>query len=257
MTLLTNLLYTQPLLLSPLLRGLSQLVTSTQRLASSASAPEELCKQFGVNQSAANENLAYLKTLAKDVVSVLLNVFSKLPREQRGMVGEVIGHWVGILTDKVSLFAIIFQCRRSADVSQDVVATYTTVTTHLSANLTHSTPSTPGSSPISHTMLDLLIIFVVNLPPTQSIALFTATATGTMLEHSDATVQKKSYRLLKRLLEAGKLGNAVQGKKLEEFVVKLGEAGGGAGPGAQRVSYSDQSPSDSPRSLMALDIAVA
>lgn len=84
-------------------------------------------------------------------------------------------------------------------------------------------------------MLDLLIIFVPYLPQTQSSALFTATATATMLEHHDATVQKKSYRLLKRLLETGRLGQMGQGEKLDEFVVKIGEAGAGIGPGAQRV----------------------
>lgn len=54
-----------------------------------------------------------------------------------------------------------------------------------------------------------------------------------MLEHSDATVQKKSYRLLKRLLENEKLN--VQGKELEVFVDKLNAVGGSVGPGAQRV----------------------
>lgn len=95
-------LYTQPLLLSSLLRGLSQLVSSTQTLLTSTTEPVELRKQFGVDQDAAKENLAFLKTLAKDMVSVLLNVFSKLPREQRGMVGDVIGLWVGIMTEQVS-----------------------------------------------------------------------------------------------------------------------------------------------------------
>lgn len=99
---MTNLLYTQPLLLSSLLRGLSQLVSSTQTLLTSTTEPVELRKQFGVDQDAAKENLAFLKTLAKDMVSVLLNVFSKLPREQRGMVGDVIGLWVGIMTEQVS-----------------------------------------------------------------------------------------------------------------------------------------------------------
>lgn len=85
-------------------------------------------------------------------------------------------------------------------------------------------------------MLDLLIIFVPNLPAAQSAALFTATATPTMLEHHDATVQKKSYRLLKRLIEAGHVSQLVNGEALEQFVVKLNEVGGGVGPGAQRVS---------------------
>ena len=101
LTLITNLLYTQPLLLSPLLRGLAQLVNSTQRLATSGSEPEVLRKQFGVDQTLALANIAYLKTLAKDMVAVLLNVFAKLPREQRGHVGEVIGAWVGIMTEEV------------------------------------------------------------------------------------------------------------------------------------------------------------
>lgn len=113
--------------------------------------------------------------------------------------------------------------------------TYTTVTTHLSNNLNETSPAAPGASPISHTMLDLLIIFVPYLSITQTTALFTATTSATMLEHHDATVQKKSYRVLKRLLESGKLGIAAQGDKLEVFVQKLGEVGGGVGPGAQRV----------------------
>jgi ribosomal RNA-processing protein 12 len=82
-------------------------------------------------------------------------------------------------------------------------------------------------------MLDLLIVFVPYLPPAQSNSLFNATATPAMLEHPDATVQKKSYRLLKRLLEGGKL--KVEGKTLEAFVEKLNAVGGGVGPGAQRV----------------------
>ncbi|ORY31769.1 NUC173 domain-domain-containing protein [Naematelia encephala] len=216
LTLITNLLYTQPLLLPSLLRALSQLVSSTRTLLSSASPPQELRKQFGLDQETAKENLAHLETIAKDMVSVLLNVFSKLPREQRGMVGDVIGAWVGIMTET------------------DVVNVYSTVTTHLSSNLHDLKPPSPGASPISHTMLDLLIIFVPYLPATQSTQLFSATANPILLEHKDATVQKKSYRLLKRLLEAGKLGDMARGDQLQTFVEKLGEVGGGVGPGAQR-----------------------
>lgn len=105
--LITNLLYTQLSLLPSLLRALSQLVTSTQRLANSTTAPEELRKQFGLDQTEAKANLEHIKTLAKDMVSVLLNVFSKLPREQRGMVGDVIGIWVGIMSESVSLVLLV------------------------------------------------------------------------------------------------------------------------------------------------------
>nr|ODO02374.1 ribosomal RNA-processing protein 12 [Cryptococcus depauperatus CBS 7855] len=212
--LITNLLYSQPSLLPSLLRGLSQLVSSTEHLANSQNAAHQLRKEFGVDQSTALENLAVLKSLAKDMLSVLLNVFSKLPRESRGMVGEVIQLWVGIMTE------------------QDVIETYQTVTTHLSNSLDDPTPAAEGASPVSHTMLDLLIIFTRYLPPTQLLALFTAASQPTMLSHRDATVQKKSYRLLKRLLEADKLD--LSKAHLEQFVVKLGEAGSNVGPGAQR-----------------------
>ncbi|WVQ73553.1 hypothetical protein IAR50_003131 [Cryptococcus sp. DSM 104548] len=214
LSLVTSLLYTQPTLLPALLKGLTNLITSTERLLASTTAPEELRKEFGVDQSIAKANLDLLKTLAKDMVSVLLNVFSKMPRESRGQVGDVIGTWVGIMTDA------------------DVVETYQTVTTHLSNSLADSSAPAPGASPISHTMLDLLIIFTPTLPYTQSLALFTAASQPTMLQHRDATVQKKSYRLLKRLLEGGKL--ELQREKLEAFVNKLGESGSAVGPGAQR-----------------------
>ncbi|KAL7421785.1 pre-rRNA processing protein [Cryptotrichosporon argae] len=216
LSLVTNLLYTQPLLLSSLLRALALLVTSTQQLASSAAPSAELLKQFGIDQTTAAANLEFLRTLAKDMVSVLLNVFSKLSREQRGMVSDVIGYWVGIMTE------------------EDIIATYTTVTTHLSSNLASSAVPADGASPISHTMLDLLIIFTPHLPATQATSLFTATAGPTMLEHADATVQKKSYRLLRRLIEAGKLGDAASGEKVEHFVERLNEVAAGVGPGAQR-----------------------
>ncbi|ODN76332.1 ribosomal RNA-processing protein 12 [Cryptococcus wingfieldii CBS 7118] len=214
--LVTGLLYTQPTLLPALLKGLTNLVTSTERLIGSTTAPEELRKEFGLDQTIAQSNLTLLKSLAKDMISVLLNVFSKMPRESRGQVGDVISTWVGIMTP------------------EDVVETYQTVTTHLSNNLDDSSVPAEGASPVAHTMLDLLIIFTPILPLAQSLALFTAVSQPTMLQHRDATVQKKSYRLLKRLLEGGKLSLSLTREKLEAFVGKLGESGSSVGPGAQR-----------------------
>lgn len=122
---------------------------------------------------------------------------------------------------------------------QDLVATYNTVTTHLSSNLTTTAPAVPGGSPISHTMLDLLIIFVPLLPSTQARALFNATAGPTMLDHGDATVQKKSYRLLKRLIErqvaGGVEAQVVPAEHVGELVRLVNASAASVGPGAQRV----------------------
>jgi ribosomal RNA-processing protein 12 len=68
----------------------------------------ELRKQFGMDQEDAKANMEHLKSKAKDMVAVLLNVFAQLPRESRGMVGEVIGIWTGIMGDAVSLPSSIF-----------------------------------------------------------------------------------------------------------------------------------------------------
>jgi ribosomal RNA-processing protein 12 len=65
----------------------------------------ELRKQFGMDQEDAKANMDHLKSKAKDMVAVLLNVFAQLPR---GMVGEVIGIWTGIMGDAVSLPSSIF-----------------------------------------------------------------------------------------------------------------------------------------------------
>jgi len=56
-----------------------------------------------MDQEDAKANMEHLKSKAKDMVAVLLNVFAQLPRESRGMVGEVIGIWTGIMGDAVSL----------------------------------------------------------------------------------------------------------------------------------------------------------
>jgi ribosomal RNA-processing protein 12 len=64
----------------------------------------ELRKQFGMDQTDAKANMDHLKSKAKDMAAVLLNVFAQLPRESRGMVGEVIGTWTSIMTEAVSSY---------------------------------------------------------------------------------------------------------------------------------------------------------
>ena len=122
------------------------------------------------------------------------------------------------------------------------MATYNDVTTLLSTNLTSTSPAVPGGSPVSHTMLDLLIVFVPFLPPAQARALFNATAGPTMLDHGDATVQKKSYRLLKRLIERQVAGGieaqVIPAQQVGELVRLVNASAASVGPGAQRVSLS-------------------
>jgi hypothetical protein len=72
-----------------------------QTLSSSGATSEELLANFGVDQQDAAQSVAYLKGFAGEMLAVLFNVFSSVAREQRGMVGDVIGQWLSIMTEKV------------------------------------------------------------------------------------------------------------------------------------------------------------
>lgn len=206
--LLAQLLYSQPLLRAPILRALSNLVTSTQTAAKSAAPSEELLTGFGVDQQDAAQTLAFLRTLGNEMLAVLFNVFTSVPAQQRGQVGEVIGLWLSVMDES------------------DITNTYTKVASHLGGALKEA------NKDVSHAMLDLLIILVPHLPSTTAQALFTAASTGDLLENSDPAVQKKSYRILTRLLELGKA--SVEGEAVDAFVSKIAEAGKQIGVGAQR-----------------------
>lgn len=85
-------------------------------------------------------------------------------------------------------------------------------------------------------MLDLLIILLPHLGPAPAKALFNAASTGNLIENSDAAIQKKSYRILTRLIELNK-ANALEGQGFDTFVQKLVDVSASIGPGAQRVSW--------------------
>ena len=102
--LLSNVLYTQQNLRSYVLRGLRNLVEKNLTLCKSAGPEDEISKTFnGLNQHEAKLNVEYLSQLAANLLSVLFNLFSTVPKESRGMVGEVISDYLLIASDKVSL----------------------------------------------------------------------------------------------------------------------------------------------------------
>jgi ribosomal RNA-processing protein 12 len=90
--------------------------------------------------------------------------------------------------------------------------------------------------PVSHTMLDLLIILIPHLPPSTAVSLFNAASTGNLIENHDAAIQKKCYRILTKLIESEKVASALQGESVDEFVNKLADLSANVGVGAQRVS---------------------
>ena len=95
-----------------------------------------------------------------------------------------------------------------------------------------STPA-PGAVPVSHTTLDILLLILPFLSLGSSQTLFEMALNKDLVENSDPGVQKKSYRILSRLVEQGVL----QGKVniIEHVVKRIGETSETVSQGAQRV----------------------
>lgn len=94
----------------------------------------------------------------------------------------------------------------------------------------------PGGTPVAHTMLDLLLLILpfLPVPSTTSQTLFQKALSQEMMGHRDAGVQKRTYRVLARLIQKGVLG----GNEGEVSVVvsRVNETREGVAQGAQRVS---------------------
>lgn len=114
---------------------------------------------------------------------------------------------------------------------------YTKVTTMLNESL--NKPSAPASNtpPVSHTMLDLLLLLLPYLPAAPANQLFDQALTAQWIENSDAGAQKRSYRLLARLLESTLLPASGNGKTelVDKVVKRIIETSEKVATGAQKV----------------------
>ncbi|QRV82799.1 ribosomal RNA-processing protein 12 [Ceratobasidium sp. AG-Ba] len=206
--LLTNLLYSQPTLRVSILHGVRALIASNRAI------PADEIHYSYTERTRAEENLKFLAGLAGNMLSVLFNVFSNVESTDRGLVGEVIGMWLGVADAK------------------ELSVTFKKV----SALLTQHLKSTP--TPTAHTTLDLLILLVPHLSPSDGAQLFTITFADNVVASSDGTVQKKAYRILARLVERGIVDGLQEGEgrngKAEQTLVRSGELTSGVNIAAKR-----------------------
>ncbi|EST09064.1 hypothetical protein PSEUBRA_001400 [Kalmanozyma brasiliensis GHG001] len=230
--LLTNVLYTQPNLRPSICRGLQALVYRNEALVSSGAPSDSLKHAFGLDQADGKANIAHLSAIAPNLLAVLFNVFSQSPGEGRGFVYDTIAAYLRVMSP------------------QDVLNTYNKVKTTLEQALpTLSTkqkrnqkesPNTPP--PVPYTMLDLLSALIPHLDKSaqgSAADLFTLICQDNVLRSHDSTVQKKSYRILSRLLEgdAGKQILLVEGKsgnRVGDLLEKLRESTASVALGAKR-----------------------
>ncbi|KAG8944184.1 hypothetical protein FRC04_002140 [Tulasnella sp. 424] len=195
--LLTNVLYNQTTLRPQVFTGLRSLVQTTKTLATSAIPAEQMESTFGISSAHAAESLGVLKQMAGDMLSVLFNVYSDVPVDKRDVVGEVIFLWLSIAS------------------SEEILTTYNKVASLLRDTLLVS-PPTPASLSNCHTMLDLVNIMIPLVQPStaQELLGYVLAADTSLLENSDTTTQKKSYRILSNIVSSGK---GLRGALPEDF----------------------------------------
>ncbi|EPQ26335.1 uncharacterized protein PFL1_05983 [Pseudozyma flocculosa PF-1] len=215
--LLTNVLYTQPGLRPSVCRGLQALVERSEALVHSGADSATLKQAFALDQADGKANVAHLAALAPNLLAVLFNVFSQSPSSSRGYIYECICTYLSIMKD------------------DDIVSTYTKVKGTLEQSLGSLPPkgkSTKEGSgaipPVPHTMLDLLVALVPFLAKANADGaadLFGFACEDRLLRSHDAGVQKKTYKILSRLVE-GSTGRQV---------LRLGGSGDGSGSAGNRV----------------------
>ncbi|KAL1743842.1 armadillo-type protein [Schizophyllum fasciatum] len=175
--LLSQLLYTQSELRPSILRALKTLVESNVSRAASEDASYD---PSAISHEAAQANVAFLRTQAASWLAVLFNVFGSVQPDSRGMIGDCITAWASIApeSDISTAFANVFQLIK-ANLKKDAGVVMATQ--------------------------DIVVILLPYLPASDAEPLFAFCLTGDVLGHSETGVQKRGYKILSRLVAAGKV----------------------------------------------------
>ncbi|GAA5884450.1 hypothetical protein JCM16303_005086 [Sporobolomyces ruberrimus] len=116
-SLLANVLYTQPTLRPSIFKSLQTLFSTTLALANSNSPPRLLQDQVGLTPQQDQGSLEHMRSLARTILSVAFNVYGKMNRGEGGYVLETVGSWISILP------------------SSELASTYSKISTFLSLGL--------------------------------------------------------------------------------------------------------------------------
>ncbi|GAA5821706.1 hypothetical protein JCM10212_004200 [Sporobolomyces blumeae] len=214
-SLVANVLYTQPTLRPSIFKSLQTLLSTTLVLANSSSPPELLEEQFGLTPAQGKASLAHLRTLAQTILSVAFNVYGKMNRGEGGYVLETVGAWMAILP------------------ASELASTYDKISTLLVQAL--DAPPHPKEDPTiapTHALLDILISLVPHSSPVANRFFDFAMSDKLLGNEKDQAVQKKAYRIAARLCE--ERGGAVIRGREGEVVERIVEAGGKVANGAKR-----------------------
>ncbi|OAX40112.1 NUC173-domain-containing protein [Rhizopogon vinicolor AM-OR11-026] len=206
--LLSQLLYGQPDLRPPVLRGLKALVESNKSIASQVDADmgEPSSSDNAITPEQASQNLIFLKTQVESWFAVFFNVFGSVDRDNRGMVGDVIRVWAE-LAEK-----------------EDIAKAYRKVLDLFRQSLQQS-----DNGNTTAMTQDLLILLIPFLDAQDVATLFSTCLAQEVLCHRDNGVQKRGYKILAKLMENGE----EEGDALQTFR-RLDELSDGLSPAAKK-----------------------
>lgn len=220
-SLVANVLYTQPTLRPSIFKSLQTLLSTTLALAHSTSPPDMLKEQFGLTPEQGRASLDHLKGLAETILSVAFNVYGKMNRGEGGYVLETVGAWISILP------------------AAQLASTYSKISTLLVQALDAQAPLAKDDTatiPPTHALLDILIAIIPHAGPVEREFFDLAMSDKLLGNDKDQSVQKKAYRIAARLCEE-RGGTVVSGRE-GDVVERIVELGGKVANGAKRVSRS-------------------
>ncbi|KAI9849026.1 MAG: hypothetical protein M1837_005917 [Sclerophora amabilis] len=204
---ISNILYKQVDLRADICRALQNLVDSNNAILALEGTEDDLILQNRVSKAAALTNISHLAGFAGNLLAVLFNVYSQTLPQYRGFILRCINAYLSITLD------------------QELMSTFTKVTTMLEASLQESGLQTQAEKqkqkktedkmpPMSHTYMDLIITISIYLPRESFATLFNM-ASLIIVRDDDPQLQKKAYKLIPRLAESELGKAALQERNIE------------------------------------------
>lgn len=190
---LSQLLYSNPELRVTICHALRLLVESNVAYASGALSEDKLLsQQFDIK--IAESNVEYLSSKASNILAVLFNVFSQTSPDSRNFVLETIDAYLSISKP------------------EDLEKTFNQVSVLLKnafdEEAKQSNKPSNKESKLSVTMMDLVVSMAKYVPESSYNALFTIF--NQTVSSADPLLQKRSYRIISKLVETPTGNNALK-----------------------------------------------
>ena len=193
---LSGLLYDEVHLRPVICNALKNLVITERERANETSEENDVILEQQFPSSKAKSDLDYLsKTKANKLLSVLFNVFTQIPMDQRNYVAESIEAYFTIssMDDMVATFNKVCTLLRKALDDELKDGTLTKEDNSKTSSARNSIPK------LSVTMMDLIVMMTKYIPSDSHNALLTIFNETVRIENSQ--IQKRSYRIISKLLE--------------------------------------------------------